>query len=60
MQHQLGNLVAKPSEEFKKFTPMSKMDFEFLFNEVCSQISKNDTQLRPAVPARVGLAIKLR
>ncbi|KAF9417933.1 hypothetical protein HW555_005078, partial [Spodoptera exigua] len=59
MEQQLNELVAESSREFKKFTRMSKADFEYLLNKVSPLIAKQDTQLRKAVPAKI-LAITLR
>ncbi|KOB73024.1 Uncharacterized protein OBRU01_11434, partial [Operophtera brumata] len=53
MDQQLHELVAEPSKEFKKFTRMSSVDFEYLLN-------KQNTQLREAIPARTRLAVTLR
>ena len=60
MQKQLGELVAESSGEFKKFTRMTTVDFESLLDKISPLISKQDTQLRTAVPARIRLAITLR
>lgn len=60
MHTQLGELVAEESEEFKKFTRMSNIDFEILLNKISPLITKQDTQLRLAIPARMRLAITLR
>ncbi|XP_063376504.1 uncharacterized protein LOC134663896 [Cydia fagiglandana] len=60
MEKQLGELVAEPSGEFKKFTRMSVMDFEYLLTKISSQISKQDTHLRKSIPARIRLAVTLR
>ncbi|KAF9406033.1 hypothetical protein HW555_013451 [Spodoptera exigua] len=60
MEQQLNELVAESSREFKKFTRMSKADFEYLLNKVSPLIAKQDTQLRKAVPAKIRLAITLR
>lgn len=60
MDQQLHELVAEPSKEFKKFTRMSSVDFEYLLNKVSTQISKQNTQLRQAIPARTRLAVTLR
>lgn len=60
MDQQLHELVAEPSKEFKKFTRMSSVDFEYLLNKVSTQISKQNTQLREAIPARIRLAVTLR
>lgn len=60
MEKQLNELLAQPSGEFKKFTRMSSYDFEYLLNKISSTISKEDTQLRKAIPARIRLAITLR
>lgn len=60
MQNQLSELVAEPSGEFKKFTRMSTTGFEVLLNKISPLITKQDTQLRMALPARMRLAITLR
>lgn len=52
--------MADPSGEFHKFTRMSLTDFEYLLSQISSKISKQDTQLREAIPARIRLAITLR
>jgi paraquat-inducible protein B len=60
LEKQLAELVAEPSDEFKKFTRMSLLDFEKLLSEVSPLISKQNTQLRKAIPAKTRLAITLR
>lgn len=60
MEKQLNELVAEPSGEFHKFTRMSLTDFEYLLSQISSKISKQDTQLREAIPARIRLALTLR
>lgn len=60
MKKQLEELVAEPSGEFKKFTRMSTVDFDNLLMKITPLISKQDTQLREAVPARTRFAITLR
>ncbi|CAH1997207.1 unnamed protein product [Acanthoscelides obtectus] len=60
MEKQLSELVAEPSGEFHKLTRMSLADFEYLLNQISSKISKQDTQLRKAIPAQIRLAITLR
>nr|CAH7738350.1 unnamed protein product [Callosobruchus chinensis] len=60
MDKKLHELVAEPSNEFQKFTRMSSVDFEYLLNKVSTQISKQNTQLREAIPARLRLAVTLR
>lgn len=60
MHTQLGELVAEESGEFKKFTRISNTDFEILLNKISPLITKQDTQLRMAIPARIRLAITLR
>lgn len=60
MDKQLNELVAESSNEFKKFTRMSSVDFEYLLNKVSTQISKKNTQLREAIPARIRLVVTLR
>ncbi|CAH2003136.1 unnamed protein product [Acanthoscelides obtectus] len=39
---------------------MSTVDFEFFLNKISQLITKQDTQLRTALPARMRLAITLR
>lgn len=60
MEKQLSELHSEPSGEFKKFTRMSTVDFEYLLQKVSPIISKTDTQFRLAIPARIRLAITLR
>ncbi|KAF9409715.1 hypothetical protein HW555_005094 [Spodoptera exigua] len=60
MEKLLNELVAEPSDEFKKFSRMSLNDFEYLLSRISRRISKQDTQLRKAIPARIRLAITLR
>ncbi|XP_075984918.1 uncharacterized protein LOC142982342 [Anticarsia gemmatalis] len=60
MEKQLSELHSEPSGEFKKLTRMSTIDFEYLLQKVSPIISKKDTQFRPAIPARIRLAMTLR
>lgn len=60
MDKQLSELVAEPSGEFDKFTRMSQSDFDNLLDKVLPMIAKEDTQLRPSIPAKIRLAITLR
>lgn len=60
MEKQLNELVAEPSGEFHKFTRMSSTDFEYLLSQISSKVSKQDTQLREAIPTRIRLAVTLR
>ncbi|CAG4918432.1 unnamed protein product [Colias eurytheme] len=60
MEKQLSELHSKPSGEFKKFTRMSTVDFEYLLQKVSPIISKADTQFRPSITTRIRLAITLR
>lgn len=39
---------------------MTPTDFEYLLNKVAPLITKKDTQLREAIPAKMRLAITLR
>nr|XP_022907225.1 uncharacterized protein LOC111418789 [Onthophagus taurus] len=47
------------SGEFENFHRMSPQDFEYLLLQTALLISKEDTQLRDAIPAKVRLAITL-
>lgn len=60
MEKQLSELHSEPSGEFKKFTRMSTADFEYLLQKVSPIITKKDTQFRPAIPAKIRLAVTLR
>lgn len=60
MEKQLSELLVENSGEFENFMRMSYIDFEYLLNQVSYIISKKDTQMREAIPARVRLAITLR
>lgn len=60
MNELLRELVAEPSGEFNKFTRMSQSDFNNLLSKVLPMIAKQDTQLRPSIPAKIRLAITLR
>lgn len=60
MDNQLKELIAEPSGEFNKFTRMSESDFNYLLGKVSPMIAKQDTKLRPAIPAKIRLAITLR
>lgn len=60
MEKQLSELHFEPSGEFNKFTRMSTVDFEYLLQKVSPIISKKDTQFRPAIPAKIRLAVTLR
>lgn len=60
MANQLLELVAEPSGQFDNFTRMSMTDFEFLLQKVSPIISKNNTPMREAIPAKIRLAITLR
>ena len=60
MDMQLREFVAEPSNEFKKLTQMSSVDFEYLLNNVSIQISKQNTKLREVILARIRLAVTLR
>lgn len=60
MEHQFLELLHEPSGEFDNFMRMSLTDFEYILTKVSPIISKKDTQLRQAIPAKVRLAITLR
>ncbi|KAJ8915446.1 hypothetical protein NQ315_003208 [Exocentrus adspersus] len=60
MELQFAELLKEPSGEFMNFCRMSFTDFEFLLNKISPMISRKDTQMRDAIPAKVRLAITLR
>jgi len=45
---------------FQNFCRMNPTDFEFLFNRVAPEISKNDTSFREAIPATERFMLTLR
>lgn len=60
MENIFTELLHEPSGEFENFCRMSSTDFEYLLTKVSPIISKQDTQLRDAIPAKVRLALTLR
>ncbi|XP_052744424.1 uncharacterized protein LOC112053545 [Bicyclus anynana] len=60
MENQLAELVAEPCGQFKKFTRMSSIDFEYLLQKISPMITKANTPIRQAIPAKIRLAISLR
>lgn len=60
MENIFVELLYEPSGEFENFTRMSLSDFEYLLTLISPIISKQDTQLRDSIPAKIRLAITLR
>lgn len=60
MANMFCELLREPSGEFDNFTRMSATDFEYLLDKISPIITKKDTRLREAIPAKVRLAITLR
>jgi len=60
MDNVFVELLYEPSGEFENFTRMSLSDFEYLLTLISPIISKQDTQLRNSIPAKIRLAITLR
>lgn len=60
MENVFVELLHEPSGEFENFTRMSLSDFEYLLTLISPIISKQDTQLRDSIPAKIRLAITLR
>lgn len=60
MENVFVELLYEPSGEFENFTRMSLSDFEYLLTLISPIISKQDTQLRDSIPAKIRLAITLR
>lgn len=60
MEQQFFELIQEPSGEFENFQRMSLDDFNLLLSKVEPLISKQDTHLREAIPAKIRLAITLR
>jgi len=60
MENVFVELLYEPSGEFENFTRMSLSDFEYLLTLISPIISKQVTQLRDSIPAKIRLAITLR
>uniref|UniRef100_A0A2S2QRW0 Nuclease HARBI1 n=1 Tax=Sipha flava TaxID=143950 RepID=A0A2S2QRW0_9HEMI len=60
MENVFVELLYEPLGEFENFTRMSLSDFEYLLTLISPIISKQDTQLRDSIPAKIRLAIMLR
>ncbi|CAK1578598.1 unnamed protein product [Parnassius mnemosyne] len=60
MEQQFVELIQEPSGEFENFHRMSLTDFNYLLSKVLPLISKQDTHLREAIPAKIRLAVTLR
>lgn len=56
----LLDLAKEPSGKFENFCRMSAEDFEHLLNKIGPNISKRDTNMRQAIPAKDRLAVTLR
>ncbi|XP_029346317.1 uncharacterized protein LOC107883168 [Acyrthosiphon pisum] len=53
-------LRAEPSGKFQNFCRMSSEDFEFILTKIGPKISKQDTNMRKAIPIQERLAVTLR
>jgi hypothetical protein len=53
-------LQREPSGEFQNFCKMSSTDFEYLLQKIGPTISKEDTNWRECIPAKIRLAVTLR
>jgi len=60
MENVFVELLYEPSGEFENFSRMSLSDFEYLLTLISPIISKQYTQLRDSIPAKIRLAITLR
>lgn len=60
MEKMFTEMLYEPSGEFENFSRMSLADFEFLLHKIGPRITKQDTDWRKAIPAKVRLAITLR
>lgn len=55
----LRELAAEDVPEYRNWLRMSKEKFEILLNQIAPQITKTDTVMRSAIPARIKLEITL-
>jgi hypothetical protein len=53
-------LQREPSGEFKNFCRMSSTDLEYLLQKIGPTISKENTNWRECIPAKLRLAVTLR
>ncbi|KAJ8710628.1 hypothetical protein PYW08_009143 [Mythimna loreyi] len=61
MENQLSELLQEPeSKEFQNFVRMSDSNFEYLLEKISPEISKQDTDFRESIPAKIRLAVTLR
>jgi len=60
MENVFVELLYEPSGEFENFTRMSLSDFEYILTLISPIISKQDTELRDSILAKIRLAITLR
>lgn len=61
IENQLSELLQEPeSKEFQNFVRMSDSDFEYLLQKISPVISKQDTDFRESIPAKIRLAVTLR
>ncbi|KAL4718844.1 hypothetical protein ACJJTC_014074 [Scirpophaga incertulas] len=61
MENQLTELLQEPeSKEFQNFVRMSDSNFEYLLQNISPVISKQDTDFRESIPAKIRLAVTLR
>lgn len=56
----LNDLMMESSGKFENFCRMSPSDFEYLFNLIGPNITKQDTHLRKCVSAKDRFAVTLR
>ncbi|KAL5237399.1 hypothetical protein ACI65C_004809 [Semiaphis heraclei] len=56
----LRDLKNESSGKFENFCRMSSSDFEYILNKIGPDITKQDTNMRKAIPAQERLAITLR
>lgn len=60
MENMFIELQREPSGEFQNFCRMSSTDFEYLLQKIGPTISKEDTNWRECIPAKIRLAVTLR
>lgn len=55
----IRELAIEDKSEYKSFMRMTPDQFEFLFQKISAKIQREDTIMRPAIPAKIKLELTL-